>query len=66
MADPRIERYAALLVDRCVDVQPGWQVLVHSSPAARPLIEEVLRRIARRGAHALMRLSFGSGGPPET
>lgn len=65
MADPRIERYAGLLVERCVDVQPGWQVLVHSSPAARPLVEEVLRLIARRGAYGLLRLSFGTGAPFE-
>lgn len=62
MADPRIGQYAELLVDRCVDVQPGWQVLVNSSPLARPLYEEVVRRIARRGAYALPRLSFDGGG----
>ena len=26
--DPRVEQYAKLLVETCVDVQPGWQVLV--------------------------------------
>ncbi|MBA3366239.1 MAG: aminopeptidase [Actinobacteria bacterium] len=62
MADPRIEQYARLLVERCVDVQPGWQVLVRSQPAARPLVEEVTRQIARRGAYALTRLSFNSVG----
>lgn len=65
MADPRIERYAALLVEGCLDVQPGWQVLVHTSPFARPLTEEVIRLIARRGAYALPRMSF-SGGPGES
>ena len=58
MADPRIEQYAELLVERCVDVQPGWQVLVNASPRAQPLVEEVLRRIARRGAYAILRVSF--------
>jgi aminopeptidase len=66
VADPRIERYASLLVERCVDVRPGSQVLVHSSPPARPLVEEVLRGVARRGAYALLRLTFGSAAPPET
>ena len=28
MADPRIESYAKLLVETCLDVQPGWQVVV--------------------------------------
>jgi aminopeptidase len=59
MGDPRIEKYARLLVETCVDVQPGWQVLVVGSPLGRPLVEEVTRQIARRGAHALVRVNFG-------
>ncbi len=58
MPDPRIEQYARVLVETCVDVQPGWQVLVSSSPLARPLIEETSRLIARRGAYAILRLSL--------
>lgn len=58
MADPRIARYAELLVDTCVGVQPGWEVLVVGTPQGRPLLEEVERLIARRGAHAVVRLSF--------
>jgi aminopeptidase len=66
MADPRIEAYAKVLVDTCIDVQPGWQVVVGSSPLARPLVEEVTRQIAAKGAYALTRLGFnGTGlGPP--
>jgi aminopeptidase len=56
--DPRVEAYAKLLVERCVDVQPGWQVLVFSSPLGRPLVEEVVRCVARRGAYALPRVSL--------
>ena len=62
MLDQRIEQYARLLVETCVDVQPGWQVLVVGTPLARPLMEEVTRQIARRNAYALLRLHFG--GPP--
>src|SRR5262245_12243989 len=58
MSDPRIERYASLLVDTCVDVQPGWEVVVTSTPLARPLIEEVARQIARKGAYVYQRLDF--------
>jgi aminopeptidase len=61
MADPRIEQYARLLVDTCVGVQPGWQVVV-AAPATglgRPLAEEVTRQVARRGAYALRRSSLG-------
>jgi aminopeptidase len=59
--DPRIERYAALLVDTCTRVQPGWQVLVWGYPHARPLIEEVTRLIGARGAYPLLRMTFGGG-----
>ena len=38
--DPRVQAYARVLVD-CIKPEPGWQVLVRSQPAARPLIEEV-------------------------
>lgn len=58
MPDPRVEAYAKLLVDGCVDVQPRWQVLVQANVLGRPLVEEVVRRIAQRGAYALVRYSF--------
>ena len=57
-ADPRVERYARLLVERCLDVQPGWQVLVRSTPLARPLVEAVQGAIAERGAYAVVRLNW--------
>src|SRR5207247_9901023 len=57
-SDQRVEAYAALLVEKCLDVQPRWQVLLVSSPLARPLIEAVTRQIARRGAYVLPRLSL--------
>jgi len=58
VTDPRIESYADLLVERCIDVQPGWQVVVRATPVARPLVEAVVRRIARRGAYALQRIAW--------
>jgi aminopeptidase len=62
MRDPRYEQYAKLLID-CIEVEPGWQVIVSSGPLARPLVEEVCRQLARRGAYALLRLGFaGNGG----
>jgi len=62
MGDPRLEAYARLLVERCVNVQPGWQVVIQSSPLARPLLEEAARAIARRGAYVLPRINFESIG----
>lgn len=57
-AASRLQQYAELLVDECVGVQAGWQVLILSQPPARPLIEEVLRQLGRRGAYPLLRLGF--------
>jgi aminopeptidase len=60
VTDPRIRELAKLLVERCLDVQPGWQVSVRASPLARPLLDEVARAIARRGAYYLPRINWGS------
>jgi aminopeptidase len=62
VSDPRIEAYAKLLVEECVDVQPGWQVLVSGGALARPLLEEVSRRVARSGAYAIQRVSLAGTG----
>jgi aminopeptidase len=57
--DPRIDQYATLLVDRCLGVEAGWQVVVKSRPEARPLVQAITREIAHRGAYALLRINFG-------
>ena len=62
--DPRLPAVARLLVERSLDVQPGWQVTVRTTPLARPLTEEVVRAIARRGAYALLRMTWGLEGMP--
>jgi leucyl aminopeptidase (aminopeptidase T) len=36
--DPRVEQYARLMVETCLDVQPGWQVMVVGGIEGRPLI----------------------------
>ena len=54
----RVEQLAELLVGRSLGVQAGWQVMVTATPLARPLVEELVRAIARRGAYPLVRLSF--------
>lgn len=56
MADPRLEKMASILVDYSVKVQEGEQILINSTPLARPLIEEVYRLIVRRGAYPIVNL----------
>jgi aminopeptidase len=58
MKDARVDEYAKLLVEQCLDVQPGWQVMVSGGVLARPLIEAVNRRLGQRGAYAIQRLSL--------
>jgi aminopeptidase len=67
VSDPRIAEYARLIVERSLDVQPGWQVLIRSNPRAKPLLEEVVRLIARRGAYPILRISTSTlwPGSPE-
>jgi len=61
VTDPRVERYATLLIDTCLGVEAGQQVIVWGMPLARPLIEELTRQLGRRGAYPLLRLTFGGG-----
>ena len=55
--------YARLLVERCIDPRPGWQVLVATTTEARPLAQELSRLLAERGAYALTRIAFGGAFP---
>jgi len=59
MPDARDRQLAELLVDTCVGVQPGWQVLVMGAVPARPLVEEIVKLIAERDAYALLRVALG-------
>jgi aminopeptidase len=56
-----VERYAHVLLDTCLGVQRGWQVVVWGTPWARPLLEEVMKQLAERGAYPLLRLTFSGG-----
>ena len=64
MRDARDERYAKILVETCIDVQPGWQVVIVASPLARPLLAEVSRALARRGAYPIVRTLHSVGTTP--
>ena len=61
MTDSRIEQYARLLVDTCLEIEPRDQIIVQGSPLGRPLLEEIVRQVARKGAYALLRVTFAGG-----
>jgi aminopeptidase len=63
MRDPRLEHYARILIDTCIGVQPGWQVLVSGSHLARPLVEEVSSQLGQRGAYSLLRQGVTASTP---
>ena len=61
MADRRVQDFASILLDTCLGVQKGWQVIVSSTPLGRPLVEELTLGLAERGAYALLRLNWSDG-----
>jgi aminopeptidase len=62
--DPRIDEYARLLVERSLDVQPGWQVAIRGNHLGRLLIEAVIEQIARKNAYPFLQLTFEQTGGP--
>ena len=58
MRDELINRWADLLVDYCLRVEPGETILVASEWEARPLVEACYRAVVLRGAHPLVRLEL--------
>jgi aminopeptidase len=50
------EAFAALLCEWCLQVEPGQQVLVSSSPLAEPLVVSLHAALLRRGAWPIVRL----------
>ena len=54
----RVEQYARVLVEQCLDIQPRQQVLLDAGVLARPLLEEIVRLVAEKGAWVIPRLSF--------
>ncbi len=55
MTDDLVARWATLLVDYCLRVEPGETILIASELEARPLIEACFREVVLRGAHPIVR-----------
>jgi leucyl aminopeptidase (aminopeptidase T) len=49
VSDARVERYAELLLDTCLGVERGWQVIVWGTPWARPLLWDIVKDLRSGG-----------------
>jgi aminopeptidase len=58
LAGPDPGAFAALLCDYCLDVRPGQQVLVRSTPLAAPLLRALHRALLAREAWPLLRVAL--------
>ena len=54
MPDPRLERWATVLVDYSVGVRPGQTVGIQGGVAAEPLLRQIFRAVVDRGAHPIV------------
>jgi aminopeptidase len=58
LQDEVVERWADLLVDYCLKVEPGETIAVGAELLARPLVEACFKAIVQRGAQPLVRLEL--------
>lgn len=53
-----VARWANLLVDYCLRVEPGETILIGAELPAQPLIEACFRAVVDRGAHPIVRVDL--------
>lgn len=58
MADPRIEKFAGVLVHYSTKLKKGETVLIRAEPAAEELVREVYRMAVAAGAHPRVKLNL--------
>lgn len=58
MSDPRIEKFAKILVEHSANIQPGDRVEIQSTLAALPLVKEMYNLILDRGGYPYPVLSW--------
>ena len=51
MSDPRVAKYAKLLLEYCTRIKAGDRVLIEGTTAAEPLIRELYIQALQKGAH---------------
>ena len=58
MTGDLVARWANLLVDYCLRVEPGETILIAAELAARPLVEACHQAVVDRGAHPIVRVEL--------
>lgn len=58
MADPRHQKLAQVLIQYSLGIQPGDKLLITSTPAAAPLVQEAYKEAIRAGAHVGTRITL--------
>lgn len=58
MCDHRINKFAKILVEHSARIQPGDRVLLESTTAAIPLVEELYILVLQRGGHPYISLEL--------
>lgn len=53
-----LQKYAQLLVNYCLEVQPGERLFIKTTTLAVPLVREVYREALKQGAHVETELDF--------
>ena len=51
MADPRVSKFAKILVEHSARVVPGDRVLIEATTAAEPLVRELYIQVLEKGGH---------------
>lgn len=51
MADPRVEKFAKILVNYCTRIQPGDRVLIEATTAAEPLVRALYLQVLEAGGN---------------
>jgi len=58
LADPRISKFAKVLVEHSTRIVPGDRVLIEATTAAEPLVRELYIQILEKGGHPHPMVSF--------
>src|ERR687888_218126 len=58
VADPRVAKYAKVLVEHSARIVPGDRVLIEATTAAEPLVRELFIQILEKGGHPHPMIGF--------